>query len=243
LGTYNFKVSPNPLILVLLLKAIIFDLFGTLITADSDRVAHEALAKALSEMHHNAFSWREHMELYDKFVDHGLSSLDATWKALLELLSKTGLRPSVGKDELSRMHADFHGKYAKLRPDALEALRKAREAVDKLGLLTDGDREIVHTIVENTGIRRFFDAIVTFDDCSARKPDPRLFLTCLRRLDVDPAYAVMIGDRCVDIEGSIRVGMKAVLLGNAEGCSVKPHAEVSSLLEAVDKALALLDLR
>lgn len=225
------------------MKAIVFDLFGTLITADSDRAAHEALAKALSEIHHEVFSWREHIELYDKLVVRGMSSLDAAWEALLELLRRTGLSPSISRDELSRMHTDFHGKYARLRPDALEALRRAREAVDKLGLLTDGDGEIVHAIVENTGVRKFFDVIVTFDDCGVRKPDPQLFLTCLRRLGVEPAYAVMIGDRCVDVEGSIRVGMKAVLLGSAENCSVKPHAEVSSLLEAVDKALILLGLR
>jgi len=223
-------------------KAVIFDLFGTLIAGDSDRIAHEALSKALSKIHNNAFSWEDHLRLYNELVKHDVSSLDAVWEALLKLLHKAGLKPMVSRSDLSKMHADFHGRYAKLRPDAPEALRRAREAVDKLGLLTDGDREIVYAIVENTGIRKFFDVIVTFDDCGVRKPDPQLFLTCLRRLGVEPTYAVMIGDRCVDVEGSVKVGMKAVLLGSAENCSVKPHAEVSSLLEAVDKALVLLGL-
>ena len=224
-------------------KAIVFDLFGTLITEDSDKVAHEALSKTLASMHNNAFNWEEHLRLYDELVTRGMSSLEATWEALSRLLRKSGLRPLISKDGLAKMHVDFHAKHAKLRPDALEALRSVREVVGKVGLVSDGDGEIVYAILEATGTKGFFDAVVTFDDCGVRKPNPLLFLTCLRRLGVSPADAVMIGDRCVDVEGSVKAGMRAVLLGNAKDCSVKPQAEVSSLLEAVDQALILLGLR
>lgn len=225
------------------MKALVFDLFGTLITGDSDRVAHEALSKALADAYNGAFSWEEHLRLYDELVMRGMSSLDAAWEALLELLRRSGLKPSIGKDVLAKMHADFHAKYAKLRSDALEALRRAKEGVDRVGLVTDGDGEIVYAILEATGIKGFFSAVITFEDCGVRKPNPRLFLTCLKELGVSPIDAVMIGDRCVDVEGSVRAGMKAVLLGDARGCSVKPQAEARSLLEAVNKALILLGLR
>jgi len=221
----------------------VFDLFGTLITSDSDEVAHEALSKALAEIHANVFDWEEHMRMYRELVGQGVSSLDATWEALLRSLHGTMSEPLVSKAELVRMHTEFHARYARLRPDAIPALKKAREFLDRVGLVTDGDGEIVYAVLEAVGILKYFDAIVTFNDCHVRKPDPCLFLTCLRKLSVRPENAVMIGDRCADVEGSTKVGMKAVLLGSSKYCNVKPHAEANDLLEAVDHALILLGIR
>jgi len=224
-------------------KAIIFDLFGTLITTDSDSEVHESLSKVLAKIHSDAFSWEEHLEIYSRLTKNGMSSLDATWEALLRLLRRTGLEPRIGKDALTKMHADLHAKHAKLAPGALNALRKAKRFAGYVGLLTDGDGVVVDAILKATGIKEFFDAIVTFDDCGVRKPDPCLFRACLRKLSVNASNAVMIGDRCVDVEGSIGVGMKTVLLNEGVDCSVEPDARAGDLLAAVDHALVLLGLR
>jgi len=214
-------------------NAVIFDLFGTLILSESDERAHEALSQKLSALHGNVFRPEEHLSLYLKFVERGLPSLEATWLALKELLKKYGIKSAVTKEELSRMHVESHAKYATLREDGLGALRLARTHARKVGLLSDGDKVIVHAIVDALKIRHFFDAIVTFDDCMAKKPDPRLFRACLTKLGVPASEAVMIGDRCVDVEGAKRAGMTAVLLGGWRECKVPPDYVTESLLDAV----------
>ena len=218
---------------------MIFDLFGTLILSESDERAHEALSQRLSTLHRNVFRPEEHLSLYLKFVTRGLPSLEATWLALKELLKKNGIKSAVTKEELLRMHIEFHAMHATLRDDGLDALRLARTHARKVGLLSDGDKEIVHAIIDALKIRHFFDAIVTFDDCMAKKPDPRLFRACLIKLGVPANEAVMIGDRCVDVEGAKQAGMMTVLLGGQQECKALPDYITESLLDAVRFSLNL----
>ena len=56
-----------------------------------------------------------------------------------------------------------------------------------------------------------FDAVVTFDDTRVRKPAPAPFREVLKRLDVAPENALMIGHWAErDVVGGKSLGMKTV---------------------------------
>ncbi len=223
------------------MRAVAIDLFGTIIKPESDDLAHEALAKAFAEMHGNAFEPEEMLEEYWRLVnEEGLESTEATWAALTKLARRLGFKLKVGRDDVERMHVAYHAKYAILFEDAIQALREARKLFDRTALLTDGDGPVVHAIVDALGIRKYFDVIVTRSDVRAKKPDPRLFIECVRRLGSNPSSTVMIGDRCADVEGAKDAGMLAVAVRELKGCRREPDGVADGLLNAVRLAYKLV---
>ncbi len=232
------------------MKAVLFDLFGTLITAESDDNAHRALSEKLAHIHGYAFSGEEHFKLYYELV-HGkrsgvkLTSSKAVWEALKELSEKYGFKLRIDYPGVRKLHLMFHIAYAELYPDAIEALKKAKDACGKVGLVSDADTDMAYGILYKLKILKYLDTVVTSEEIGVNKPDPKLFLTAAQRLGVRPEDTVMIGDSWKDIEGARNAGMKAILVLRRrevlENLKSKPDAIVESLTEAVDKAISLLD--
>jgi len=50
------------------------------------------------------------------------------------------------------------------------------------------------------------------DDCTCRKPSPRMIETSARQLGADPSTSFMIGDKLSDVEAGRRAGCRTILL-------------------------------
>ncbi len=222
------------------MRAVAIDLFGTIIKPESDELAHKALAEELARIHGNQLNPDDLLKEYWRLVNEGLESAEATWSALNILAERLGFKIRVSRDEVEHMHIIYHSKHAILFEDALQALGEARKLFQRTALLTDGDGPVVHAIVDALGIRRYFDVIVTRSDVNARKPDPKLFIECLRRLGGNPSSTVMIGDRCADVEGAKDAGMLAVVVREVSGCRREPDGTAEGLLNAVRLAYKLV---
>jgi len=227
------------------MKAIIFDLFGTLIDLRSDELAHKELSKYLSLIH-GTFSFEEHLRLYHEYASKGLSSVKAVWEALKKLAEIRGFSIKLGIKDIEELHIKYHVKYSILFNDAIKALEMAKRAINVLGLVTDADVAVVNALLKHLGIRKYFNAIVTSEELGIKKPDPRLFLEAARRLSVRPENCVVIGDSWRDVEGGKRAGMKVILLLRSGESKwpypYKPDYKAKDLIEAVSKALKVLEL-
>ncbi len=232
------------------MHAILFDLFGTLITAESDDNAHRALSEKLAHIHNYVFSGEEHFQLYYELI-HGrrsrekiASSTKAVWEALRELSRKYGFELKIDYPSVRKLHLMFHIAYAEPYPDAVDALKKAKALCGKIGLVSDADNDMVYGILYRLGLLRYLDTIVTSEEIGVSKPDPKLFLVAAERLGVRPENTAMIGDSWKDVEGAKNAGMKAVLVLRRkevlENLRVKPDDIVENLIEAVDKAAGLV---
>ena len=81
----------------------------------------------------------------------------------------------------------------------------------RLGVVSDAPRLQVWMRLCALGLQHLFDAVVTFDDTGERKPAPAPFREVLRRLGVEPAQALMIGDWAErDVVGAKSLGMRTV---------------------------------
>jgi HAD superfamily hydrolase (TIGR02253 family) len=81
----------------------------------------------------------------------------------------------------------------------------------RLGVVSDAPRMQVWLRLCSLSLQHLFDAVVTFDDTRARKPDPAPFREVLRRLGVEPGDALMVGDWAErDVVGAKSLGMKTV---------------------------------
>ncbi|MBI4536919.1 MAG: HAD family hydrolase [candidate division NC10 bacterium] len=79
----------------------------------------------------------------------------------------------------------------------------------KSGLVTRNSRKSVEAILGRLDIR--FDAVVSREDAPP-KPAPDPVLLACRRMGVDPAEAVFVGDFELDLLAGRRAGVMAVLL-------------------------------
>jgi putative hydrolase of the HAD superfamily len=111
-------------------------------------------------------------------------------------------------DELVRAW-ELHERFT-LYEDALPALAELREHGVKIGLISNGSRDL-EEFVAHHGLDA--DCVVGSREFGRTKPHPEIFRHALALLNVRPEDAAMIGDSYEDdIEGARALGMKAFLL-------------------------------
>jgi putative hydrolase of the HAD superfamily len=94
--------------------------------------------------------------------------------------------------------------------DALPVLEELRVAAIKVGLVSNGIRDLRAFVVHH-GLE--VDAIVDSRTHGRVKPHPTIFRAALDALEVDAGDAVMVGDSLEeDVEGARALGMHAILL-------------------------------
>ena len=97
-----------------------------------------------------------------------------------------------------------------LYEDALPALAALREHGVKIGLISNGSRDL-DEFVSHHGLDA--DCAIGSRAFGRTKPHPEIFRHALALLGVEPEEAAMIGDSYEDdIEGARALGMKAFLL-------------------------------
>ena len=94
-----------------------------------------------------------------------------------------------------------------------ETLKSIRKAGYKVAIIAnDADGASSRNVINNTGLRDYFDAIIISGELGVEKPERKIFEVALKRLGVKAENAVMVGNRIdADIVGANRSGMKSVL--------------------------------
>lgn len=220
------------------MKVIIFDLFGTLVKPESDRLAHQELADYLSREY--GVSKQAFLSLYDELESRGELPGDAVARTIQQLL------PGLKEEELKgilRKHAELHAAFTIPYEDTERAVSVAKERIGHVAVVTDAGRDVAELVLASLGVLPLIDVIVTSEDVGERKPSPKPYLKALELLGTQPDDAVSIGDSCKDLESSRSAGVRAVLvrrISSELGCEGMASAVATSVLEAVEKAVNLL---
>ena len=114
-------------------------------------------------------------------------------------------------------------KYQSVREELYVVYRDVEPALEslkghfKLGLLTNGVPNLQLRKIAETGLGKYFDAVVVSGDLGIGKPDKRIFEWMLSRLHVRPDSAMMIGDSLKsDVAGAQSAGLKAAWLNRLD---------------------------
>ena len=101
-----------------------------------------------------------------------------------------------------------------LYEDVLPVLEELRRAELRLGLVSNGIRDLHEFVVHHS---LDVDAVVGSRAHGYVKPHPTIFQAALQQLGVEPAAAVMVGDSLEeDVEGARALGMRAILMDRQE---------------------------
>lgn len=216
------------------IKAVIFDLDGTLI--DSAAELRQAVNAALAGIGRRVLSERE----VTAMIGDGIVRL--TERAL----AATG--GPLAEDNVAQAVTAVQEAYAALPPSSLypgarEILSALAERDIALGLCTNKPSEATHRILGQLGLRDRFQAVAGGDSFPAKKPDPAPVQGLLAELGVAPAEAAMIGDSTNDIHAGRAAGLTTVAV--SYGYSVVPPTALGAdwVIDHLSEVLNVLQPR
>ncbi len=200
------------------MRAVIFDLDDTLVdhtsaarTASIEWGRANGLVGSDSEL---ASTWSAIATPHYRAYQLREVTFDGQRRARVrEFLPHLDLSADDAADEAFRGYSEvYHASWTAF-PDAVPALRRAREAGLLAAVLTNGDHDHQRLKLERVGLDGEVDRVFTSDEFALGKPDPAAFLGACALLGVEPADALMVGDSVVaDFEGALGAGMHALLL-------------------------------
>jgi HAD superfamily hydrolase (TIGR01509 family) len=111
----------------------------------------------------------------------------------------------------------------------------------KQAVASSAPPENVETLVDELGIRKYFDALVTPGELPG-KPDPAVFLLAASQLGASPQYCLVIEDSIPGIEASLRAKMRciAVTTTNPPQALTRADIVVETLNQLTDDQVNLL---
>ncbi|QUL56671.1 beta-phosphoglucomutase [Paenibacillus tritici] len=190
------------------IKACLFDLDGVLVdTARYHYIAWRELAEELGFV----FTEQDNERL------KGVSRA-ASLNILLEI---GGIE--LGEAEKARLAEQKNNRYveyiakmdsSEILPGALGFLKECREQGIKVALGSASKNAM--TILNNTGLTPYFDAIIDGTHTSAAKPDPEVFLLGAQAVGTAPEQCVVFEDAAAGILAATRAGMRSVGIGSPE---------------------------
>ena len=207
-------------------RALVFDLDGTLVDSGQDLVQAANAARA----HLGLPPLEDHTVL--RYVGRGGREL------MRRALGGTASDAEV--DEALECFREFYAghllDHTRPYPGVEEAL--ARLEGRPLAVLTNKSLRFTQPILEGLGLARWFARICGEDCFPRKKPDPMGLESLLREFGVSPREAMMVGDSAIDMETARNAGTWAcgVTYGLAsrelETCT--PDLVISNLLELAE---------
>lgn len=194
-------------------KAVIFDLFGTLVDNFQGSPAEQTYLRMtdILGIDGDAFwqTWRS-----EPFATRRADGYYATFEdALRDVCRAAGVhyRPERVPEAIE-FRRQVLGQSMVPRPDVVPTLTALRSRGHKIGLVSDCTWEIPECW-PRTPMAPLVDAAVF--SCSARlkKPDPRIYALICEKLAVEPRRCLYVGDGGSDeLAGARRAGMDAALI-------------------------------
>ena len=120
--------------------------------------------------------------------------------------------------------------------EATEKLCEYLHSKYKVGIVTNGIKEVQYSRIENSEIAKYIDKIIISDEVGVNKPDKRIFEYAMNYFEImDKSEVIMIGDSLgADIKGGQNAGIDTCwvnLRNNVNDTGIVPKYEVRKLEE------------
>ena len=117
-------------------------------------------------------------------------------------------------------------------PGVVDWLGRFRSLGCKQAVASSAPPENVETLVDELGIRKYFDALVTPGNLPG-KPDPAVFLLAANQLGESPQYCLVIEDSIPGIEAAYRANMRCIAVTTTNPPEVLTRADI--VVETMDR--------
>ena len=110
-------------------------------------------------------------------------------------------------------------------PGVENFLKMLRDGNISCVIASSTHKQNITTTLELLGLKDYFPEIVASEDVKRGKPDPEVFLTAAKRLNVDPGDCVVFEDALVGISAAHAAGMKVAAVATTEPKERLAHAD------------------
>jgi len=113
-------------------------------------------------------------------------------------------------NHLSKVYIDNLANYNQLF-DGTIAILDYLQTKYQMHIITNGFDETQALKLEKSGIKKYFNNIITSESVGVKKPNPKIFNFALQSANASPENSIMIGDSLeADIQGALNMNMKAI---------------------------------
>lgn len=210
------------------IRAVIFDMDGVIV--DSEFVYNQYLL-AFAKTKNPAVT----MEQINPMV--GLSRKDS-WSVMAKAVSN-GQTWEELRDEFSALDVYSGVNYREIfRQEAMTAAVELKKRGYLVALASSTGPELIARIIEETGMRPFFDLVVSGKQFKQSKPNPEIYHYTAKTLGVPEAECFVIEDSTVGIEAAKRAGMTVAALKDDRFGFDQSLADIH--VERIDEILSYL---
>ncbi len=192
------------------IKAVLFDMDGVLI--DAKEWHFEALNRALA-LYGYEIPLSEHLLYYD-----GLPT-----KVKLQKLSAENGLPIELHDEVNKKKQEFTMKLVKERchpnPIHERCLSELKTRGYHIACCSNSIRNTIETMMRCAHLDKYLEFIVSNQDVKKPKPDPEIYITAMKKLNLQPTECLIIEDN--------ENGIRAALASGGHLLAVKNVNEVN----------------
>lgn len=101
-------------------------------------------------------------------------------------------------------------------PGAVEFIKYCHEKSYRLAIASSASPRRINMFLEKTGVKEYFEVIVSGDDVRHAKPSPDIFLLAAQKLDVEPRDCIVIEDAENGVTAAKAAGMKCIAYGGSD---------------------------
>ncbi|MEK4386321.1 HAD family hydrolase [Solibacillus sp. FSL W7-1464] len=211
-----------------MLKAVLFDLDGTLLDRDQSvelfmNRQYERLYEFLSHIPKEQYTSR-----FIELDNHGYVWKDKVYQQLIREFHI----PSVTWEALLQDYVEDFKHHCAGFPHIHEMLQELKNNGIALGMITNGYGQFQMDNIKALDIEKYFDVILVSEWEGIKKPDPRIFMNALEKLNVEPSESVFIGDHPEnDVKAAQNVGMKGIWKRDNQWNNIEADAIIDNYSE------------
>jgi HAD superfamily hydrolase (TIGR01509 family) len=184
--------------------AIIFDMDGVIVDSEPlHQKAFEALFTELGRKHDHGVVFSDYYGRSDRVLLRDF----ITRHRLPHELADLGERKLGYFLRYLRAQRPVFGELRELLPEL--------QARYKLGVASSSSHRVIDVVMEISGLRPYFQAIVGLEDVRLAKPDPEIYFTAARRLGAPASHCCVIEDAAVGVQAARMAGMTVIGLATS----------------------------
>ena len=190
-------------------KAVIFDLFGTLIPNFSEKEYRRIIKRMASVVSAPPEQfWEQWTATFRESIIGVFPDYSANIK---HICSKLGVNPEQDKiAEAVQILLDYEALSMVPRSEAVEVLSTLKQKGYKIGLISDCSPNTIK-LWQKTSLKPFFEVTIFSSAVGLKKPDPQIYQMATEQLKVKPEDCLYIGDSSSrELTGALKVGMHPV---------------------------------
>jgi HAD superfamily hydrolase (TIGR01509 family) len=180
-------------------QAVIFDMDGVIVDSEPlHQKAFEALFEELGRKHDHGITFPDYYGRSDKAL-------------LTDFLQKHKVPHAL--EDLTQRKLKIFLQFLREHRPVFQELHELVPALEKryaLAIASSSSHRVIDVVMEISGLRPHFKAIVGFEDIRFAKPDPEIYFTAAKRLGVRPSQCCVIEDAAMGVQAAKMAGMTCI---------------------------------